>query len=131
MQVLKLLAVYEGPRSRAALRTLERAMAPVAVGEEAPPQTRLSHVQVELGVHLPRAAFSEGGEAPLENFQKTAWEEVEVGVYQASPVEVGLVVQGVQERFHYFVAKAELPLQEKLLLLWEMDCVRSLLENDQ
>lgn len=91
-------------------------MAPVAVEQGAALQTRLSHAQAELGDHLLRAAFSEGGQAPLENFQMTAWVEVEVGVYQASPVEVGLVVPVVQERFHYSGVNGELPLQEKLVL---------------
>lgn len=91
-------------------------MALVALGQGAPPQTRLSRAQVELGVHLPRAAFSEGGQAPLENFQKTAWEEEEEEVFQVLLVEVGLVVLGVQERFHYSAVKAELPWQEKPLL---------------
>lgn len=81
-------------------------MAPVAVEQGAAPQTRLSHAQAELGDHLLRAAFSEGGQAPLENFQMTAWVEV----------EVGLVVPVVQERFHYSGVNGELPLQEKPVL---------------
>lgn len=89
-------------------------MAPVAVEQGAALQTRLSHAQAELGDHLLRAASSEGGQAPLENFQMTAW--VEVGVYQASPVEVGLVVPVVQERFHYSGVNGELLLQEKPVL---------------
>lgn len=63
-----------------------------------------------------RAAFSEGGQAPLENSQMTAWVEAGAGVYQASPVEVGLVVPVVQERFHYSGVNGELLLQEKPVL---------------
>lgn len=91
-------------------------MAPVAVEQWAAPQTRLLHVRAGLGVHLLRAASSEGGQAPLENFQMTAGVVVGVGVYQTSPVEVGLVVSVVQERFHYSWVNAELPLQGKLVL---------------
>lgn len=89
------------------------------VGQEAPPQTRLSHAQAELEVHLLRAAFSEGVQALLENpayFQKTAWVEEGAQVYQVSLVEGGPAVPGVQENFHYSGwAKVELPLQEKIL----------------
>lgn len=86
-----------------------------AVGQEAPSQTRLSHVQAELEVHLPRAAFSE--EAPPENpvaFQKTAGVEVVAKVCQAPLVEVGLAVLEVQENFHCSGwVTVELPLQGK------------------
>lgn len=88
----------------------------MAVEQGAAPQTRLSHAQAELGDHLLRAASSEGGQAPLENSQMTAWVEAGAGVYQASPVEVGLVVPVVQERFHYSGVNGELLLQEKSVL---------------